>query len=144
MTSTSTNRPEPAHKGAALASPEFLDNPYPGFAELRDQSPVLWLEAMNAWILTSYDAVHGAFTDERFKVNFSEYQVNRVGPSVVDEPYYKQAQNSLVCNDHPRHTRMRSIFRKALTPQRIKELTDEIERQCHRFIDEIEQQAAAS
>lgn len=128
-------RPEPDHKGAALFTDAFLSDPYPGFAAMRDQSPVLWLEAMNAWILTSYDAVNSAFRDERFRVNFSEYQVNRVGPSVVDEPYFKQAQNSLVCNDHPRHTRMRMVFRRALTQQRVSQLGDEIQQQANRFVD---------
>lgn len=144
MTSIVSTRPEPKHKGAALFSPEFLENPYPDYAEMRAQSPVIWLEGMNAWLVTGYDAVAQAFLEPRLRVNFAEYQINRNGPGVVDEYYYKQFQSSIVANDPPRHTRIRSIFRDATTRSRISDISHNIQIFCDRFIDQIKMQAEQS
>jgi cytochrome P450 len=35
-------------------SPEFLDNPYPAFRELRDNDPVHWHEGLNSWVISRY------------------------------------------------------------------------------------------
>ena len=38
-------------------SPEFRADPYPTWAALRDEEPVLLIEAMNAAVVTRYDDV---------------------------------------------------------------------------------------
>ena len=35
-----------------LGSPEFFENPYPVYRRLREETPVYWSTAWNAWVLT--------------------------------------------------------------------------------------------
>lgn len=136
-------RPEPMHKGMMLLTPDFLENPYPEYAALRSQSPVIWLEALNAWLLTGYEAVQTAFLEPKLRVDFEQYQINRNGPTVVEEFYFKQFSNSIVAHDPPRHSYIRRMFRQALSRPQIDPLHECIEQQCNRFIEEILTNAAA-
>lgn len=99
-----------------LIAPETIEDPYPAYAALREADPVHFFAGLNLWILTRFEDVHDAFKDDRFTVDYETYQVNRMGPGAVDEPYYKVAKEMLVIKDPPDHTRLRRIFRAALTP----------------------------
>ncbi len=115
---------------AGLLSPEHIVDPYPTYARLRELEPVLFLEPMNAWLITRFDDVRSVFMDDRFGVAFDQYQVNRQGPGVVDEPYFTRGKSLLVFNDPPEHTRLRRIFRAPFTPARVRDLAPIVERLC--------------
>lgn len=121
---------------AGLFPPEFYDDPYPFYAQIRQASPVMFIEPMNAWILTRYEDVYAAAIDPTFGVNYAEYQMNRMGPAVVSEPFFISAQHSMVCNDPPDHTRMRRVFARGFTARRVRELPSFIEHFAHRCLDE--------
>jgi cytochrome P450 len=121
---------------ADLFPPEFYDDPYPFYAQIRENAPIMFIEPMNAWILTRYEDVMNAAVDEKFGVNYAEYQMNRMGPSVVSEPFFTSAQHSMVCNDPPDHTRMRRVFARGFTARRVRELPTFIEQFAHRCLDE--------
>ena len=118
-----------------LSSPEFLDNPYPFYAALRAVDPVHFVEPFNAWILTRFADVKTAFSDDRFRVVYDQYQINRVGPEAVDHDYFKVGKEFLVCNDPPVHTKMKRIFRHPFTPRRVKELLTVLEGLANESID---------
>ena len=99
-----------------LLSPETIEDPYPAYAAIREADPVHHFDGMGMWILTRFEDVYAAFQDDRLTVDYETYQVNRMGPTAVDEPYFKVGREMLVCKDPPDHTRLRRIFRKALTP----------------------------
>ena len=100
-----------------LLAPETIEDPYPAYAALREADPVHRFEGLGMWILTRFEDVHRAFEDDRLTVDYETYQVNRMGPTAVHEPYFKVGREMLVCKDPPDHTRLRRIFRRALTPQ---------------------------
>ena len=56
-----------------LTSPGFLEDPYPFYAALRAADPVHFVEPFNAWILTRFEDVRTAFTDDRFRVVYDQY-----------------------------------------------------------------------
>lgn len=116
----------------------FLDDPYPFYAQLRQASPVMFLEPLNAWILTGYNEVFNAANDERLGVNYEDYQVNRMGPGVVDQPFYKSARHSMVANDPPDHTRIRRVFVPGFTARRVRELPQFTERYASQCLDEVQ------
>lgn len=123
---------------AQIFPPEFVEDPYPFYAQLRATAPIMFIEPMNAWLFTRYDDVQHAASDDGFQVNFEEYQVNRMGPEVVKEKYYLSAKDSMVCNDAPDHTRMRKVFARGFTAKRVKELPAFIESYAHGCLDRIE------
>ncbi len=118
-----------------LSSPEFLENPYPMYAMLRAADPVHFVEPFNAWILTRFADVKTAFSDDRFRVVYDQYQINRVGPEAVDHDYFKVGQDFLVCNDPPVHTKLKRIFRHPFTPRRVQELLGVLEGLADEAID---------
>ncbi len=40
-----------------LFSPEFRQDPYPGYAEARARGPVVQVDPIGAWLVTGYDSV---------------------------------------------------------------------------------------
>jgi len=44
-------------------SPEVRENPYPAYHALRLIDPVLWIEMMQAWVLTSYEDIQTVLKD---------------------------------------------------------------------------------
>ena len=118
-----------------LSSPEFLENPYPFYGALRAAEPVHFVEPFNAWILTRFADVKTAFSDDRFRVVYDQYQINRVGPEAVDHDYFKVGKEFLVCNDPPVHTKLKRIFRHPFTPRRVAELLTVLEALAEESID---------
>ncbi|MGQ0619492.1 MAG: cytochrome P450 [Panacagrimonas sp.] len=133
-----TETPAATDSAAAMAmlmSPQFLDNPYPAYAQLRAADPVHFIAPMNAWLLTRFADVKTAFSDDRFRVVYDQYQINRVGPAAVDHDYFKVGKEFLVCNDPPVHTRLRRIFRAPFTNKRVEELLTTLRRLAEESID---------
>jgi hypothetical protein len=124
-----------ASTATRMATPEFLENPYELFREIRETDPVHFVPELNAWLLTRFADVRDAFNDPRLGVMFEQYQVNRIGPDAVDQDYFRVGKNSLVCNDPPEHTDMRRIFRRAFTPRRVAEIEPTLEGICTRTLD---------
>ncbi|NGY04357.1 cytochrome P450 [Solimonas terrae] len=107
-----------------LSSPEFIENPYPAFAQIRQQEPVCFLEPFNAWLLTRFEDVQTAFTDDRFLFQYEKNQINRLGPRAVEQDYFRIGREFLVVTDPPRHTQLKRIFSQPFTPRRVAELAD--------------------
>jgi cytochrome P450 len=96
------------------APQDFLDDPYPYYAALRERSPVHELES-GSYFLSRYDDVvavyrhSGASSDK--KVEFK--------PKFGDSPLYEHHTTSLVFNDPPLHTRVRGLIMGALNQRAI-------------------------
>jgi pimeloyl-[acyl-carrier protein] synthase len=128
---------------ALMASPEFVDDPYPVFADIRESDPVHFVPEMNAWLLTRFADVRAAFNDDRLGVMFEQYQVNRIGPTAVDQDYFRVAKDSLVCNDPPVHTEMRRLFRRAFSVRRVEAIRGDIAATCTRYVDAMVERGSA-
>ncbi|WP_337185266.1 cytochrome P450 [Phenylobacterium sp.] len=96
--------------GLDLYSDAFIDNPYETYARLRREDPVCRVDAMNAWFVTRHDDVKTVALDGRFRVDFERLQTNRMGPGVVNEPYYAFGREFMAFADPPHHTRLKKLF----------------------------------
>lgn len=126
-----------------LTAPSFIDDPYPAFARLRREAPVLFLEPFNAWLLTRFADVRTAFTDDRFQFQYERNQVNRMGERAREQDYFKVGREFLVVNDPPGHTRLKRIFRAPFTPRRVKELAPAVEERVRLCIDRFIEEGRA-
>ena len=95
--------------------PSFHENPYPTYRALRERDPVHRMPN-GGLFLTRYGDVERVYKDPATfasdkKVEFGE----KFGPS----PLFDHHTTSLVFNDPPLHTRVRSIIGGALTPRAI-------------------------
>jgi cytochrome P450 len=92
----------------------FLDNPYPWYALLREESPLHELEG-GGFFVSRYDDVVAVYRDARAssdkKIEFR--------PKFGDSPLYEHHTTSLVFNDPPLHTRVRGLIMGALNQRAI-------------------------
>jgi cytochrome P450 len=105
-------------------SPEFLDDPYPTYARLREESPVFHDPSWELTFFTRHDDVTAILKDrDRFGRDFR----HRLEPDEVDPDLYRRIyppqwpawsryiRESFIDLEPPRHTRLRRLVSKAFT-----------------------------
>jgi len=118
-----------AHPGLddLLVSPAMMENPYPIYARLRREAPVLWSERWQAWVVSRYDDVAASLKDKENLSNenrqallfnhLSEGERTKLAPL---RHYF--AQKDVIGSDPPDHTRLRALVQKAFTPRTVASL----------------------
>ncbi|MFO1222868.1 MAG: cytochrome P450 [Burkholderiaceae bacterium] len=99
----------------ATAPAEFVDDPYPWYAQLRVHDPVHAL-GNDQWLLTRYDDVALLY---RSAAASSDKQREFAPKFGAGTPLYEHHTTSLVFNDPPLHTRVRRLLMGALSQRAI-------------------------
>ncbi len=108
-------------------NPELAVNPYPAYADLRENDPV-HLSAMGAYVLTRYDDVRQMLNDgATFQHQYVAQQKLRTGAHVEDEPYFDYFRRMIFVSDGDAHHRLRKLVAKAFTPRQLTELRQKAE-----------------
>jgi len=99
----------------------MLANPYPAYQRLRSTAPVVWLDALKAWVITRHENVVAVLRDSRFSsVRFGKVMERE---SLRDKhqiaQMFESRTNSMLSCDSPRHTRLRGLVSKAFTPRAV-------------------------
>ena len=103
----------------------FFENPYPIYAQLRQESPIHRLPD-GGWLLTRHADLDAVYRD-------------RTGPKFgVATPLFEHHTTSLVFSDPPYHTRVRRRIVGALSPSAIRGLIPGLERLINDLCDAIE------
>lgn len=102
-------------------SQDFLDNPYPTYHRLRQFDPVHTCPD-GSYFLTRYADVVQCYRDRRM----SSDKTLDFKPKFGDGPLYQHHTTSLVFNDPPLHTRVRSLLAAAFTPRALSALEPRI------------------
>lgn len=93
-----------------LWSDENLSNPYPAYAQLRDQAAVVKLTRSNVWALTRYEPIRDALGDW---ATFSSE--NAVG---FNDGVNQALTGTTLATDPPLHTTLRAALTENLTRAR--------------------------
>ena len=104
-------------------SDSVRNNPYEKYAELRSKDPIHRMRLINAWVLTRYEDVDMVLRDHR---RFSNHDDE-------DREY-----RSMLFQDPPDHTRLRSLVSRAFTPRSVAELEPQIQHLVTELLDDIE------
>jgi cytochrome P450 len=119
--------------------PEFITNPFPIFAELRQRDPVHWSDALGGWVLTRYRDVRQVLNDARFSADritpFRDHLQPDARAQVAE--LLKTLGLWAVFNDPPAHTRRRGLLNKAFTPRAVMALRPMIERIVAQLVSRI-------
>jgi cytochrome P450 len=91
-------------------SPEVSRDPYPFYARMRAEHPVMWCESTKAWALSRYDDVLTALLDPG---TFSSAKGNVVN----DNP--ARAGKTLGTTDPPRHDQLRKLVNDAFARRTV-------------------------
>jgi cytochrome P450 len=114
--------------------PEFHADPYPAYRRLRELDPV-HQTPLGLWVLTRYDDVLMVLRDARF---------GREGFAPLLEAAYGSAGDagalprSMLFQDPPDHTRLRSLVSKAFTPRVIEGMRPHIQEIVDRLLNAVE------
>src|SRR5258706_2352593 len=111
---------------------DFIDDPYPYYARLREQDPV-HVFADGGVFLSRYEDAVAVYRDARAssdkKVEFK--------PKFGDSPLYEHHTTSLVFNDPPLHTRVRGLIMGALNQRAIARMEADVVTLVEGLLDEM-------
>lgn len=123
-----------------LNSPEFRQNPYPFYHQLRTTDPVLWVPGLfgtGAWVVTGHQEVAAALKDERLgKESHKVLPQNHQGAGTM-AGFRQNAAANMLFRDPPDHTRLRSLVSQAFTPRVIESLGPHIQEVAEHLIDQF-------
>ena len=102
-----------------LTTPEFQENPYPIYRELRNQSPAFWYRHSGAtggmWFITRHEDAEMVLKDQRFTKDISRVT-----------PLERTMARHMLDADPPDHTRLRGLVSQAFTPRVVASLEPKI------------------
>ncbi|MDQ4489350.1 cytochrome P450 [Sinomonas sp. ASV486] len=105
--------------------PFQMKDPFPAYAALRAEEPVMFDERIGYFVVSRYDDIKAVFDDwETFSSENAQAPVRKRGPQatqIMNEGGFT-AYSGLSARIPPEHTRIRGIVQKAFTPRRFKVL----------------------
>jgi cytochrome P450 len=124
-----------------LQRDEIRSNPYPFYAQLRDQDPIHWDEELGFWVFTRYADIDSLYTDERFSRaqglmrNFE--RLSEAERQIV-EPVYHSFSKTVFYSDPPYHTHLRGLMNHAFTPRRVERLRPYVQRTVNELVEDAQ------
>ena len=120
-------------------SPEYLADPYPFFADLRQAAPAFYCVDLGHWVVTRYDDIRRIFqSPATFSAANALAPLSPVCPHAVealkDGGY--AAVPTLTDVDRPAHTRQRRLANVAFTPKRVASMEPFVRQVAQRFYNE--------
>lgn len=127
---------------------EFVQNPYPIYANLRKHAPILWNERRQWWVFSRYEDVKTILKDGRFTKRHSSRLRKLLQNVEILSRLYDAAWRAVkeqgpkpckwvVSQDSYDHARIRAAAKPAFSQSRIKLLEPLIREICHQQIDEF-------
>ncbi|MGW6174296.1 cytochrome P450 [Arthrobacter sp. NPDC055138] len=105
--------------------PFQMKDPFPAYAELRNEQPIMFDERVGYYVVSRYDDIKAVFDDwETFSSENAQAPVRKRGPQatkIMEEGGFT-AYSGLSARRPPEHTRIRAVAQKAFTPRRYKAL----------------------
>ena len=119
--------------------PDFVQNPYPAYREIRDRCPVFFWEDYGHWCAARHVDVQALFRDRRFGRDVSHVTSREVlGWAPVPEhlrPFTDTEARSMLDNEPPVHTRLRGLVNKAFVSRTVEQLRPRLATLAHRLVD---------
>ena len=116
-----------------LTSPDFLADPYPTLARLREHRVPVYLHLEGPtggmWLVTRYEDVAAVLRESQISKDMSR---------LVPAPQPMPLDSTMLFKDPPNHSRLRGLANQAFTPKRVKDLEWRIEEIANDLIDRVE------
>jgi len=110
---------------------ETHENPYPFYAQLREQAPAYWNEEIGFWALSRHADVSAAFADHKRYSNAEGVALDEIS---MDDP---TSVYSFLAMDPPLHDQMRALVSRGFTPRRIAALEPRIREVAREHLGKI-------
>jgi cytochrome P450 len=133
------------HSASTISDPlykpthEFMQNPYPVLAELREHAPVFWSEKGQYWLVSKFADAHSILGDLHFEKGPPRWrQQNLLAKLLQGGPMASYGTTSMLNANPPDHTRLRSLVNKAFTPSMINRMREHIEALATELLDAVQ------
>ena len=111
-----------------LFSDEILLDPYPFFAEIREQSSVVQLTRNGVWALTRY---------EQNREALGNWQVFSSNAVAFNDQMNQALAGTSLATDPPDHTRLRAALTENLSPRALRKLKGGIDEKADAMVAEL-------
>ena len=98
--------------------PEFQQNPYPFYEQLREKAPVVWSDALQGYCLADYDEIVTVLSEA------DKYSSSKFWPILLGEYDPAPEVQPMISLDPPDHLRTRTLAQKAFLPRELKKLEE--------------------
>jgi cytochrome P450 len=116
----------PAELGYEPGSPAFIADPYPVFARLRADHPVILDAATDQWLVSRFADVGALLRDRRLGRSYvhvaTHEDFGRTPPPAWQAPFHDSLRVQLIDMEPPDHTRLRRLVSTAFTPRTVEGL----------------------
>lgn len=120
--------------------PFDMKDPFPAYAALRENEPVMFDERIGYYVVSRYEDVKAVFDDwESFSSENAQAPVRPLGApakKIMNDGGFT-AYSGLSARIPPEHTRIRSVASKAFTPRRYRVLEPVIRENVDKMIDKM-------
>ncbi len=110
---------------------ERLENPYPDYADWRENKPIWWAGDVQGWVVSRYDDVRAVLK------NPGLFSSRSMGEE-TGQPDEQGIALPLLSDDPPRHTQLRAIVNKAFTSRALKVMESEVADLVEQMLDELD------
>lgn len=111
-------------------------NPHPHYHRLRAESPVLYVEDLDEFVLTRFEDCERVLRDPTMSSDSSRRNVQvRMG---AREAAGEGRVPSMLFMDPPDHTRLRKLVSKAFTPRSVERLRPHVAELVHGMLDAVD------
>jgi cytochrome P450 len=120
---------------------EFLADPYPLLAELRETTPMLHHEELERWFVTRHADVRASLRDRRLGRNFrhvgsdEEFKAETLDPRWA--AFWDVEHWSLLWLEPPDHTRIRKLVAAAFTPRSVEAMREPAAQLAEQLLDPL-------
>lgn len=130
MPTDSTSRPTST---LPLHSPDYYaGDPYPGYRELRNSTPVVWNDVTKFWALTKYE-------DIRHVSGHPMTFTSTKGISIPDPAMPSPVQEgNLIFTDPPRHRQLRKLINSGFTRRQVSLLEPKVREIVRGILDDVD------
>ncbi len=125
--------------GLTQLSPDFVRDPYPVYAKLREEGPVHHVrgpDGVELWLVVGYDACRTAFTDPRLSRDW--LKSGSLGQLTGAEDVQTPALAHMLMSDPPDHTRLRRLVAREFTPRRVESLAPRVQQITDELLDAMQ------
>ena len=127
-----------------LKDPQFVFDPYPVLAELRENLPVFYDPIWNKVFFTRYDDIAALLREKRLGRSIlhvlSRDELGWPPPNPLTRDFDAFQGSHMLDNEPPKHTRLKGLMLKAFTPARSEGLRGKIQEVVDGLIDRVQDQ----
>ena len=124
-----------------IRDPDFYNNPYPYYQQLRNSCPMFFWEEHELWTFSRHEEVTALFRDRRLGRKIDPESIpacRRPKPESSDtKPFFDIDRLSMLAQEPPTHTRLRGLVQKAFMAREVEQLRPRIEQLSHDFVDQM-------